>query len=230
MSHRHPSLPWDTSLCAANDLIGMLPELDALREVVEHSDWHDDDVLAQSLRLFHWVRQLPASLPGTVNAAAETVQTLLSTLVDPQGGPYTTRDLLAFAALVHDTGKAETYRRLPDGATRCPGHEAVSARIADDLCARFDFSSAETRFITGLVGAHGEPYALFKRIASLPTVQRQQEILRFEAEHAGDLLPLLLLALGDLTTSQLCSIQPDKYEAIFGFYRAWLQDIWSRVG
>jgi hypothetical protein len=52
---------------------------------------------------------------------------------------------------------------------------------------------------------------------------------RFEAEHADHLLPLLLLAWGDLVTSHLRTIRPQKYEAVLDFYRRWLQRAWPGV-
>lgn len=222
---KYQPLTWNIN---GRDLIKALPELDALRRVVEQSDWHNDSALQQSLRLFHWVKRLPALLLETTSAPQATLRALLISSVDPEQGRYNTQELLAFAALVHDLGKAETFQRLPDGTTRCPGHEAVSARMAPAICARFDFTPAETCFITHLVGAHGEPYALFKKITSLPTPQQQEQIRRFEAQHAHYLLPLLLIAWGDLLTSHLQTIRPVKYEAVFDFYRRWLSNAWSR--
>jgi hypothetical protein len=205
------------------ELLARLPEVRRLRELVEHSDWHQDDPLQQSLRLFRWVRCLPALL---LEAIATPGTTLLTCVVEPSNGRRTVQELLAFVALIHDAGKAETFQRLPDSTTRCPGHEAVSARMAPAICARFGFTPAETRFVTDLVKAHGEPYALFKEVASWPIPKQQERMRRFEAEHADHLLPLLLLAWGDLVTSHLRTIRPQKYEAVLDFYRRWLQRAW----
>ncbi len=222
MHHKHQSLSWDPA-AQSSDLTKALPELATLHQVVERSDWHDDDALQQSLRLFDWVKRLPASLLETINAPEATWRALLTL----EHGHYTTQELLAFAALIHDVGKAEAFQRLADGATRCPGHEAVSARLAPTMCARFDFSPAETHFITNLVAAHGEPYALYKKVASLPAPQQREQIRRLEAQHADYVLPLLLLAWGDLLTSHLQIIRPKKYEAVFNFYRRWLSSVWG---
>ena len=209
-------------------LLTNLPEVRRLHGLVECSDWHNDDPLEQSLRLFHWMKRLPASLLETLDAPEAVLRTLLSSVVDPANGEHTVQALLAFSALIHDVGKAETWRRLPDGTTRCPGHEAVSARMASDICARFDLPPAEARFIVHLVGAHGEPYALFKRIAPLPAAQQQEQMRFFESEQADYFLPLLLLAFGDLVTSQLQTIREHKYEAVLEFYRLWMRTLWSR--
>jgi hypothetical protein len=209
-------------------LLPDLPELRRLHYLVERNGWHDDDVRQQSLRLFRWVKRLPASLFETISAPETTLRALLTSIVDPANGHYTTQELLAFTALIHDVGKAETFQRLADGTTRCPGHEAVSARLAPAICARFGFTPVETRFITTLVGAHGGPYALFKEIASMSAPQQQEQIRRFQADHADRLLPLLLLACGDLMTSHLQAKQPEKYAALLEFYWHWIQSVLSK--
>ena len=224
----HPKqrpLSWNFAALEGNNLIKALPELGVLRHIVESSDWHEDDAFQQSLHLFHWVERLPASLDGTINMPEAATRARLTDVVDTKRGRYTTQKLLAFAALIHDVGKAETFQRLPDGTTSCPGHEAVSARLAPAICSRFDFTPAEARYITSLVRSHGEPYALYKTIVSLPASQRQEKKRLFEAQHAHDLLSLLLLASGDLLTSDLSRNRPHKFEAVLNFYRRWMQTV-----
>jgi hypothetical protein len=217
---------WRRSLTAFDyaDLTQAIPELGALRQVIEHGDWHTNDVLQQSLDLFKWVKQLPGSLPAEIKTPETVVQGLLASVLDPQQGHhYTKHELLAFAALIHDVGKAPTYQLLPDGATRCPEHEEEGARMAPGICARFDFTPAEARFITALVGAHGEPYALFKEIATLPADQQLQRMRDLQAKHKDHLQPLLLLAYGDLVTSQLQATQSQKYATLIDFYQRWMR-------
>ncbi len=209
-------------------LLARLPEVCALAQVSEHSDWHNDDVLQQSLRLVEFVAGLPVSLLGTIGSPETSLHTVLLHIVDGEHGIYTVQNLLIFAALIHDVGKAETYHLQPDGTTRCLGHEAVSARLAPTLCARFDFTPQETGLIVRLVAGHGEPYALFKRIVSLTELERGEHLRRFEEDWGDDLSFLLLLAYGDLVTSHLASLRPEKYQAILSFYQAWLQKALSR--
>ncbi|MCB0167443.1 MAG: HD domain-containing protein [Anaerolineae bacterium] len=210
-----------------HDLAQTLPELEALRYVIEQNDWHNDDAFQQSLRLFDWVKQLPASLLKIINLSEVALSAFLNAVVDSTSN-YTNQELLGFTALIHDIGKADTLRRLPDGATRCPDHETIGARLAPVICARFDFTLAEIDFVTKLVKAHGEPYDLFKKTAALPAPQQQEQIRRFETGHTDHLRPLLLLACGDLLTSHLQTIRPEKYEAVIDYYRRWLQSVWSR--
>jgi hypothetical protein len=205
-----------------------LAEVCRLRGLIEHNDWQNDDLLRQSLRLARWVKRLPASLAEVVNAPAATWNSRLNSIIDPAGGQHTIHALLTFAALIHDVGKADTFQLLPDGTTPCPGHEAVSARLAPIICARLDFTPLETRFIHTIVAAHGEPYAVVKQVASLPAAQRQEQIQGFEAAHADHLLPLMLLACGDLVTGHLATIRPEKYQVVINFYRLWLHRLCAR--
>jgi hypothetical protein len=213
---------WSLTIYDHDELTQAIPELIALRSVAEHNDWHNDDAFQQSLQLFEWAKRLPVSLLEAIDVPEGAVRAELASIVDRERGRYTKHELLAFAALIHDVGKAETFQTLPGGRTRCPGHEGVSARMAPDLCARFGFSEAEIHYITTLVGAHGEPYALFKELVTLPISEQQERLSCFEAEYAPHSRPLLLLAWGDLVTSDLQTNQPEKYSTILQFYQRWL--------
>jgi hypothetical protein len=208
-------------------LLDFLPEVRRLAGLVECNDWHDDDPLAQSLRLFRWIQQLPASLREATDPPEAYIQFQLATLVDRLHGQYSAQELLAFAALIHDVGKAGTYREQPDGTTRCPDHEAASARLAPDFCARFGLTPTESDFVTTLVGAHGEPYELLKalqeqardRARSRVSEEWQSTMAGLAARHGERFLPLLLLAWGDLVTSHLMHRRPAKYEGVLDFYQ-----------
>lgn len=208
----------------------LLPELVALQTVTEQSDWHNDTPFRQSVRLRQWVVELPFStsdLQLMIDDSSLTRQ--LAVRVDTESGAYTMHKLLKFAALIHDVGKKETFTLDDDGTTRCPGHETAGARMTPTICARFDFTSLETNFITTLVRDHGEPYTLYKDIAELSPADQEQRIHCFERAHTGHLLPLLLLACGDLVTSHLQEIRPEKYEPVLNFYRNWLGGVLGYV-
>lgn len=226
MSRKAQRLPWEFESLDHNRVSQIIPELDALKTVVEQNDWHNDNPFQQSLRLFDWVKRLPASLLEIIAVPKTALDTLLSSHVDQRPGHHTIHSLLAFAALIHDVGKAETFRQLPDGTTRCPDHEAAGARRALAICAHFDFSPIEIDLVTTLIGEHGDPYALYKQILDLPAPQQQQHIRRFEAGRSNYLQPLLLLACGDLLTSHLQTIRLEKYNGVLDFYRRWLDNVY----
>jgi len=220
-------LPKEQPVFLDADIEHTLPELQALRGLVERTDWHNDDPSEQALRLWRWLKHPPGPQLETTTVSVQSLNVCLAARIDTEG-KYTTHELLTFTALIHDVGKAETYQLQSDGTTRCPGHEAVGAWMARDICERFDFSRRETDFIIRLVGGHGGPYALFKRIAPLPEPEREELLRHFEDEWGDELLPLLLLAYGDLITSHLRSRCPEKYAAILTFYQAWLGRLVSR--
>ena len=65
---------------------------------------------------------------------------------------------------------------------------------------------------------------MLKQLPDAPAA-RQAICRQFAADHGADLLPLLLLACGDLLTSQLRTYQPDLYHTILNFYLYWLRDL-----
>jgi len=220
--HAPPAIQHITNLQSVTpaNLRDALPELYRLRNLRENNDWHADDPLAQSLRLARFVGRLPRSLP---EIPAETLRPALASALNRTP----VHALLTFTALIHDVGKGPTFRRDADGLTRCPGHEAAGASLASAICKRFALPSAETRFVTALVGAHGEPYELYKQIKGLPPPRQKERLSAFEERHAPHLPFLLLLAWGDMTTSDLPDRRPAKYLAIRKFYEGWLKRVWG---
>lgn len=210
-------------------LLSRLPEISTLARLSERNDWHDDNVLQQSLRLVEFVAGLPASLRGAIGSPETSLHSMLPRIVGSEHGNYTAQELLIFVALIHDIGKAETYQLKPDGTTCCPDHEAIGARMARNICKRFDFTPVEKELVVRLVGGHGEPYALFKRIAPLSESEREQHLRQFEEKWRDDLLLLLLLAYGDLVTSHLSQRRPEKHAAILAFYQDWLRCLVGQV-
>lgn len=206
----------------AGALTESLPELYRLRTIREASSWHNDDPFSQSVQLFAAVKSLPHTAPPAIEGQNGNLKALLESTVTR----HSMHALLAFTTLIHDIGKADTFEQLPDGSTRCPGHEAAGAQQAPAICARFGFSARETDLITTLVRVHGEPYALHKKIAALPASRQIEQIAHFERQHAPHLRPLLLLAWGDMETSHLRTRDPKKYRAVEHFYQRWLTKLW----
>ncbi len=219
--------PWQLLYPPNKPLLDNLQELVPLQSFVENSDWHNDTPWVQSLRLMQWVTELPNTIRQTVSISEQSLVDALALKLDRGNGRYPLRHLLSFAALIHDIGKAETLQRQPDGTTRCPGHEAVGAKMAETICQRFDFSAAEADLIINLVAHHGEPYSLSKQIRDLPQSEQETAMNQFEKEHTHYFQPLLLLAYGDMITSHLASINQVKFTAVSAFYSVWLQMIFK---
>jgi putative nucleotidyltransferase with HDIG domain len=62
--------------------------------------------------------------------------------------------VVRFAALLHDVGKAQTYKKLPSGVITFYNHEIVSAAIAKRIAARLKLSKKQTDKLVGLVRYH----------------------------------------------------------------------------
>ena len=91
-------------------LLAVLPEVRRLGQFQERNDWHSDDPLQQSARIYQWLKGLSASLQKTTEALELPLDSLLPAKADPGRVRHTVAELLAFAALIHDVGKAAQVR------------------------------------------------------------------------------------------------------------------------
>lgn len=62
--------------------------------------------------------------------------------------------IVRFATLIHDIGKAQTYKKLPTGVITFYNHELVSARIAKAIAKRLKFSKKQSEKFYKLVRYH----------------------------------------------------------------------------
>jgi len=114
---------------------------------------------------------------------------------------------LAWAALLHDVGKARTQRR-EDGRIRYPGHAPVGRRMAGEILERLRRPSAEIRDTAALVDQHMR----FLDAAKM----RPATLKRFLAQpYFDDLLELhrldRLAGSGDLSAWDLCRTALDGW-------------------
>jgi poly(A) polymerase len=112
------------------------------------------------------------------------VHTLLLLEKLPRPCPVT----VAWGALVHDVGKPPTFRRAPD-RIRFDEHAEVGARMAEAICRRLRFSSAQTERIVALVANHmrfGDVERMkpstFKKFIRLPDFDQHLELHRLDCE------------------------------------------------
>jgi putative nucleotidyltransferase with HDIG domain len=128
----------------------VLPEVDALRGVVQNPN-HHLDVLGHTLEvLAQWllVETDLAAYVGEENVAA--VEELLR---EPLGDGLTRRDGLRFAALTHDLGKPATRGSYGDYVTFI-GHDRVGAEITRELCSRLRTSRRVSDYLAGIAEHH----------------------------------------------------------------------------
>jgi poly(A) polymerase len=93
---------------------------------------------------------------------------------------------LAWGALLHDVGKAPTFRVAPD-RIRFDGHVDVGVKMAAEICRRLRFSKYETEQILALVENHmrfGDVQRMkqstLKRFLRLPAFDEHLELHRID--------------------------------------------------
>ena len=202
-------LPGPTAALRQLDALGLLsvvlPEVEPLRGLPQPSA-HAFDALTHTMAVVAglervlWILEPGGSERGTDLAAGWLLQRL---------GPYratldefldfslsfgrTRRQLLYFAALVHDVGKARTYARGPDGVVRFLGHEAVGAAMAVDLGRRMALSLVEIAELERLVADHMRPGWLEKDAGLTP-----RAVYRYFRSTQAAGVGIGLLSLADL--------------------------------
>jgi len=127
----------------------VLPELEALRGVVQNPNHHLDVYGHTMAVLGEWLG-LEADLPGFAQDLAADVGEFLD---EPLADELTRRDGLRFGALFHDLGKPET-RGEGSGYVTFIGHDEVGAKIIASICRRLRTSRALSRHLQGLALHH----------------------------------------------------------------------------
>ena len=75
--------------------------------------------------------------------------------------------LVKLAVLLHDVGKREALEK--NRGENAAGHDAIGARMAEEICRRLRFSNAETEFVVFLVKEH-------QRVGHFPEMGRGKQV------------------------------------------------------
>jgi tRNA nucleotidyltransferase/poly(A) polymerase len=111
-------------LDASGLMVEILPEISSLKGCQQPPDFHPEG------DVFVHTRLMLSLLPENVSTP------------------------LAFAVLFHDLGKPATMQRDATGRIRFSGHEAVSARMAEEIMRRLRFSNEEIEATVEMVHNH----------------------------------------------------------------------------
>ncbi|MGA9636442.1 MAG: HDIG domain-containing metalloprotein [Solirubrobacterales bacterium] len=130
-------------------LSAVLPELEALRGVVQNPN-HHLDVLGHTLAVLEEWLGIEADLAGFAGEVAGEVERFLA---EPLADELTRQGALRFGALFHDLGKPET-RAEGSGYVTFIGHDEVGARITASICRRLRTSRALSGHLQGLAHHH----------------------------------------------------------------------------
>jgi poly(A) polymerase len=145
-----PNPPAGIRLMEELDLLPVvLPELEALRGVVQNPN-HHLDVLGHTLAVLEEWLGIEADLPAFVGDLAGEVEEFLA---EPLADELTRKGALRFGALFHDLGKPET-RAEGSGYVTFIGHDEVGARIIAAICRRLRTSRALSGHLQGLAHHH----------------------------------------------------------------------------
>lgn len=133
------------------------------------------------------------------------------TLLLLAGLPAESSPTLGWGALLHDVGKAPTFRRAPD-RIRFDNHADVGARMTEVICRRLRMSNDETERIVGLVAQHMKfpempkmRQSTLKRFLRQPGFDEHLDLHRLDclASHRD-------LSLHAFATEKLAAIPPDQ--------------------
>jgi poly(A) polymerase len=128
----------------------VLPELEALRGVVQNPN-HHLDVLDHTFEVLSRLLEIEADLPRFVGEAhAPDVARLLE---EPLADELTRRGALRFGALFHDLGKPATREERGPYVTFI-GHDREGARLSRELCARLRTSRRLADYLAGIALNH----------------------------------------------------------------------------
>ena len=127
----------------------VLPEVEALRGVVQNPN-HHLDVLGHTLAVLdEWLR-LERELETFAGDLAPAIDAFLA---EPLADELTRREALRFGALFHDLGKPET-RSEGSGYVTFIGHDEVGAQIIAGICRRLRVSRRLSTHLQGLALHH----------------------------------------------------------------------------
>ena len=127
----------------------VLPELEALRGVVQNPN-HHLDVLGHTLAVLEEWLGIEADLPAFAKDLAGEVEDFLA---EPLADELTRQGALRFGALFHDLGKPAT-RAEGSGYVTFIGHDQVGAEIIASICRRLRTSRALSGHLQGLALHH----------------------------------------------------------------------------
>ncbi len=107
------------------------------------------------------------------------------------GSGFPRKSLLAFAALIHDAGKAPCMKVEASGRIRFQGHHMVGAKMADAIARRLGFDRKSRKYLVSVVGNHMELGFLLKE------GETDLSRLSFVRETGSNCLDIAILSLAD---------------------------------
>jgi putative nucleotidyltransferase with HDIG domain len=133
---------------------------------------------------------------------------LAAYLAQPAEQGYARRDLLPWAALLHDIAKPSTRQLEPDGRIRFAGHEVTGAVQARPVLSRLHFSSEAIQRVTRMIAVHDQPGSLAR--ASKGELDRRAVFRYFKATQPVG-VDTALLSLADNLAAWGARLRPERW-------------------
>lgn len=190
----------------AGVLAVLFPELRDMRGCGQNH-FHHLDVFEHSLAAVDHCEVLLAELNAVFGELREPILAVLTGWRLPW---------LKLAVLLHDIGKPGTkaHRSTRENTERITfyGHDALGAAMAESIAVRLRLSTAERKYLTGLIRHHLHVGVLLRPEAKL------KARLRWMRRLGPDLIPAILLCLADVraTLGPASSLQEHQAQEIRG--------------
>jgi poly(A) polymerase len=128
----------------------VLPELEALRGVVQNPN-HHLDVHGHTLEVLRNLIEIERDLDRYAGDAADGVRALLA---EPLADEFDRAAALRLGALLHDIGKPATRREHEGGFVSFIGHDRTGAELVQGVCERWNASRGLSRHLEALTLHH----------------------------------------------------------------------------
>lgn len=179
----------------AENLKKEIPELYALKKIVENDEFHDnEDVFTHTLDVLDKLEKV---------IQENNAERYLSERIEE----HTKKELLIIATLLHDIAKPETIKHFGE-ETSCPGHEKKATEKSLSIIGKFSLTEKEKSIVLEIIQFHGEIH----RIYDPPNENAEYEVEMLKKEHKTVFSELMILGIADFIGSQLEKKDKKDYE------------------
>ncbi|MEA3440831.1 MAG: HDIG domain-containing protein [Chloroflexota bacterium] len=215
----------------------VLPELQQMKNV-EQSLPHTDDVWHHTFEVLSRLDDVEDVLSSRYDPEASASWAL--GLISVRLGRYrdnisqhlqasitpgrSTRSLLAFAALYHDSGKPETYQVDEGGRIRFFNHQEVGADIAAARARALRLSNEEVGWVKTVVRNHMRPLLL----AQSNQAPSKRAVYRFFRDTGGAGVEVCLHSLADTLATYGPALPSDVWTSHLNVVRELLEAWWEQ--
>lgn len=165
----------------------LIPEVSAIVGVPQNY-YHHLGVWEHTLEVMSLLEEILDNPSGYFKSGGKT---LCLHFAKTLGSGFQRRSLLAFAAFIHDIGKAVCMKVEPSGRIRFQGHHVVGGKMADKIARRLGFDRKSRTYLVSVVGNHMGLGFLLKE------GETYSSRLSFIKDNGSNCLDIAVLSLAD---------------------------------